>query len=57
MDVERPKKAVREFVTNVEEENEETLKEGQEQERRVVVKLSGPYLEEVENTLKEKRCL
>lgn len=55
MDVETPRQAVRETVTNVEEEDEQVAREKIEQERSVIIKLTAPCLKDIEDSLKENR--
>lgn len=55
MDVEAPRKSVREVVTNIEEEDEQLAKEKVEQERNVIMKLTAPCLKDTEDALKEGR--
>jgi hypothetical protein len=55
MDIARPTKAVREVVLNVEEEEEAVVKERERMEGCVVLKLTGPCLQEVEDALAHNR--
>lgn len=55
MDLETPRRAVREMVTNVDDETEQLNKEREEQKRGVVSKLTTPCLQGIEEALKEGR--
>ena len=57
MDVEKPQRSVREFSSNVDEEDEKILQQKREQEVAVVTKLTAPCLHDLETALKEKRYL
>ena len=58
MDVEKPRKVVREFHSDVEEEEEEQRVERQrrrEQEVHVITKLTSPSLAELQRALDDNR--
>ena len=57
MDIEKPQKAVREIVTNVEEEEPSVVEERSKFERSVVVRLTSPCMQQLESALKENRSL
>ena len=55
MDIARGTKMVREVVSNVEEEEEEVVREREAVERRVVTNLTRPCLQQVEDALIKNR--
>ena len=57
MDIDKPQKAVREIITNVEEEDESIIEERNKLERAVMSQLASPCLLTVETALKENRSL
>ncbi len=55
MDIEKPRKVIREVVSNVEEEEEVVVKEREAMEIAVVTKLISPCLKQVEDALELSR--
>ena len=57
MDIEKPRKVVREIVTNVEDEEDSVVEERNKLERAVMNKLASPCLEQLTAALQENRSL
>lgn len=57
MDVEKPQKSVREFRSNVDEEDEEILQRKREKEIAVITKLTTPCLRDLQIALQEERYI
>ena len=57
MDIARFRKAVREVISNVEEEDMAVLKERENMEMAVLTKLISPCLAKVENALQSNMCV
>ena len=57
MEVEKPQRSLREFQSNVEEEEEDIMQQKRELERAVITKLTAPCLSELKAALQVKRYL
>jgi len=57
MDVEKPQRSLREFQSNVEEEEKDIMQQKRELEVAIITKLTEPCLSELEGALQLKRYL
>ena len=57
MDVEKPQQSLREFQSNVEEEEEDIMQQKRELEMTIITKLTAPCLTELKGALQLNRYL